>query len=106
MDPRSTSPGSNMPVYTWLSEGTIDVKLGGKKLALMQKLGVPYTNEDIDAAEDSQKRQAATVVADLAKNGVTVAWNSEMVALITYIQRLGRDQGVPLANEAPATASR
>jgi cytochrome c oxidase cbb3-type subunit I/II len=95
-----------MPVYTWLSEGTIDVKLGGKKLALMQKLGVPYTNEDIDAAEDSQKRQAATVVADLAKNGVTVAWNSEMVALITYIQRLGRDQGVPLANEAPATASR
>lgn len=106
MDPRSTSPGSNMPVYTWLTEGTIDVKLGGKKLALMQKLGVPYTNEEIDAAEDSQKRQAATVVADLAKNGVTVAWNSEMVALITYIQRLGRDQGVPLANEAPATASR
>ncbi|MFO0594419.1 MAG: cytochrome-c oxidase, cbb3-type subunit I [Myxococcaceae bacterium] len=106
MDPRSTSPGSNMPNYPWLAEGTIDVKLGGKKLALMQKLGVPYTNADIDAAEDSQKRQAQTVVADLAKNGVTVAWNSEIVALITYLQRLGRDQGVVLSDTAPTTASR
>ncbi|MFT3710330.1 MAG: cytochrome-c oxidase, cbb3-type subunit I [Archangium sp.] len=105
MDPRSTSPGSNMPSYVWLQDDTIDVKLGGKKLALMQKLGVPYTNADIDGAEDSQKRQAATVVADLAKNGVDVKWNSEVVALITYLQRLGRDQGVAFTDETPKTAS-
>jgi cytochrome c oxidase cbb3-type subunit I/II len=105
MDPRSTSPGSNMPSYGWLQEGTIDAKLAPKKLALMQKLGVPYTNADIDGAEDSQRKQAATIVADLAKNNVTVAWNSEMVALIAYLQRLGRDQGIALTDDAPKTAA-
>jgi cytochrome c oxidase cbb3-type subunit I/II len=104
MDPRSTSPGSNMPTYSWLSEWKIDEKLAPKKLALMQKLGVPYTNSDIDSAEEHQHRQANTIVADLAKNGVKVEWNSEMVALISYLQRLGRDQGVGLTVDAPKTA--
>jgi cytochrome c oxidase cbb3-type subunit I/II len=39
MDPRSTSPGSNMPAYAWLEGRVLDVKLGPKKLQLMQKLG-------------------------------------------------------------------
>lgn len=103
-DPRSTSPGSNMPSYSWLTDGRIDPKLGSKKLALMQKLGVPYSNADIDGAVDSQRRQAQTVVVDLEKNGVTVAWDSEMVALISYLQRLGRDRGVVPTDDAPATA--
>jgi len=105
MDPRSTSPGSNMPTYPWLAEGRIDAKLAGKKLALMQKLGVPYTNQDIDTAEVSQHRQANTIVADLKQSGVAVEWDSEMVALIAYLQRLGRDQGVGLTDEVPKTAA-
>jgi cytochrome c oxidase cbb3-type subunit I/II len=95
LDPRATSPGSNMPAYAWLTEGRIDVKLGRKKVALMQKLGVPYTNVQIDVADVDQKNQALAVVEDLGKQGVTVAWDSEMVALIAYLQRLGRDVGVP-----------
>ncbi len=94
MDPRATSEGSNMPSYAWLKDGRIDAKLGGKKLAVMQKLGVPYTNADIDDAVAAQQAQANAVVADLAKNGVALEWNSEMVALIAYLQRLGRDEGV------------
>ena len=94
MDPRATSEGSNMPSYSWLADLRIDAKLGSRKLALMQKLGVPYTNADIDDAVTSQKAQAEAVVADLAKNGVTLEWNTEMVALIAYLQRLGRDEGV------------
>lgn len=94
MDPRATSEGSNMPSYSWLADLRIDAKLGSRKLALMQKLGVPYTNADIDDAVASQKAQAEAVVADLAKNGVTLEWNTEMVALIAYLQRLGRDEGV------------
>jgi cytochrome c oxidase cbb3-type subunit I/II len=104
MDPRSTSPGSNMPTYQWLSDSHIDAKLAGKKLALMQKLGVPYTNEEIDKAESNQKRQALTVVKDLQASGVSLDWDSEMVAMIAYLQRLGRDQGVALSDETP-TAS-
>ncbi len=105
MDPRSTSPGSNMPTYQWLSEGHIDVKAAPRKLALMQKLGVPYTNQEIDEAELHQRRQANTIVADLKKSNVTVDWDSEMVALIAYVQRLGRDQGVQLSDETPKTAA-
>ncbi|MGV3619611.1 MAG: cytochrome-c oxidase, cbb3-type subunit I [Archangium sp.] len=94
MDPRATSEGSNMPSYRWLSELRIDAKLGSKKLALMQKLGVPYTNAHIDDAVASQKAQAEAIVADLAGNGVSLEWNTEMVAMIAYLQRLGRDEGV------------
>lgn len=105
LDPRSTSPGSNMPNYPWLAENTIDVKLAPKKLALMQKLGVPYTNADIDSAEDNQRKQATTIVADLAKSNITVKWDSEIVALIAYLQRLGRDQGIGLTEDVPKTAA-
>jgi cytochrome c oxidase cbb3-type subunit I/II len=107
MDPRSTSPGSNMPSYAWLATGRIDVKLGGKKVALMQKLGVPYTNVQIDVADIDQKNQAATVVEDLAKQGVAVRWDAEIVAMISYLQRLGRDTGVPgtwVDSAAPVSA--
>jgi cytochrome c oxidase cbb3-type subunit I/II len=105
MDPRQVSPGSNMPTYPWLAEWKIDPKLAPQKLALMQKLGVPYTNADIDAAEANQRKQANTIVADLEKNGVKLEWDHEMVALISYLQRLGRDQGVALTDEAPKTAA-
>jgi len=105
LDPRSTSPGSNMPSYKWLLTGHLDTRLARKKLLLMQKLGVPYTNDEIDGAEESQRRQAATIVADLATNDVEVAADSEMVALIAYLQRLGRDHGVALAPpDEPAAA--
>src|SRR5439155_19876010 len=69
MDPRSITPGSNMPSYHWLSTDRIDVKLARPKLALMQKLGVPYSNADIDGAEASQRLQADAVVTDLSAQG-------------------------------------
>ncbi len=107
MDPRSTSPGSNMPSYQWLAIDKIDVPLGGRKLALMQKLGVPYLNAQIDTASADQQSQGEAVVTDLKTQGITVAWDSEIVALIAYLQRLGRDHGVvpavPVVQAAPAT---
>ncbi|HET9449614.1 MAG TPA: cytochrome-c oxidase, cbb3-type subunit I [Aggregicoccus sp.] len=96
VDPRATSPGSNMPSFRWLEENTLDVKLAPKKLALMQKLGVPYTNAQVDRALADQQEQAELIAADLEEQGVEVAWDSEMVAIIAYLQRLGRDpQFVP-----------
>jgi cytochrome c oxidase cbb3-type subunit I/II len=105
LDPRSTSPGSNMPTYRWLLPAHIDAPLAARKLALMRKLGVPYTDADIDGAEAAERAQAATIVADLATNGVTVEWNSELVALISYLQRLGREQGIPPTPPATAAAA-
>ena len=106
MDPRATSPGSNMPPYPWLAENKLQVKQAPKKLALMQKLGVPYTREDVDGAEARQKAQGEAIAADLATQGIQVAWDSEMVALISYLQRLGRGpQDKPGSGTPPPTAS-
>jgi len=94
LDPRSTSPGSIMPEYPWLYERDMDLSLASKKLRVMQKMGVPYTNEEIDNAKQSAKTQAATIAADLEKNGVKMeakAGEKEIVALIAYLQRLGTD---------------
>ena len=56
MDPRATSPGSNMPPYAWLAERADRHRRSRRpKLALMQKLGVPYTNADIDGAEAAER---------------------------------------------------
>jgi cytochrome c oxidase cbb3-type subunit I/II len=90
LDPRSTSPGSNMPSFAWLEKGKIKTGETPKKLALMQKLGVPYTNKDVDGAEARLKAQAETITTSLATQGVKVEWDSELVALISYLQRLGR----------------
>ncbi len=101
IDPRATSPGSNMPPYAALAAHRIDPELAAEKLALMQKLGVPYTNEQIDGALADQQAQGRTIVADLAVSGVETTWDSEIVAMIAYLQRLGRDEGVA---RAPAPA--
>jgi cytochrome c oxidase cbb3-type subunit I/II len=106
MDPRATSPGSNMPSYAWLADNRIKTKEAPKKLALMRKLGVPYTHADVDAAEERQKAQGEAITADLATQGVQVAWDSEMVALIAYLQRLGRGpQDVPTQPAGTPTAA-
>ena len=42
-------------------------------------------------------------IADLATQGVKVAWDSEIVALISYLQRLGRAEGIK-PTLAPAAA--
>ncbi len=104
MDPRATSPGSNMPTFTWLTEWKVDLKHTSRKLALMQKLGVPYTNRDIDAAEESALAQGKAISGDLAKQGVKIDPDREMVAMIAYLQRLGRGPQTPAPAGATTTA--
>ena len=70
-NPRDVVPESNMPAYAWLSKERIDSRLTPRKLALMRGLGVPYSQQEIDAAS------------------AAVADKSEMDALIAYLQGLG-----------------
>ncbi|MFN7131427.1 MAG: cytochrome-c oxidase, cbb3-type subunit I [Myxococcales bacterium] len=95
MDPRATSPGSNMPVYTWLADTKLGTRDAPKKLALMQKLGVPYSNEQVERAEQWQRDQAEAISADLRTQGVELPADREMIALIAYLQRLGRAPQFP-----------
>jgi cytochrome c oxidase cbb3-type subunit I/II len=89
LDPREVSPGSNMPPYAHLAEGRVDFARTADKLHAMKAIGVPYTEDEIARAADDAKAQAAAIASDLASNGANVANDSDLVALIAYLQRLG-----------------
>ena len=90
INPRDTSAGSNMPEYSWLLDGKVDFGRTGSKMATLAKLGVPYTDAEIAGAETDAMGQGALISADLQTQGVTLASDSELTALIGYLQRLGR----------------
>jgi cytochrome c oxidase cbb3-type subunit II len=70
-DPRDVVPESNMPGYPWLAGANIDATLTAKKLRVLQMLGTPYTDADIQGAS------------------AAVAGKTELDALIAYLQSLG-----------------
>jgi len=71
INPRDVVPQSNMPGYPWLAERTVDAEQTARSMrAQRDLLGVPYSDEDIAAAE-------------------TLAEVTEMEALIAYLQGLG-----------------
>ncbi len=70
-NPRDVVPESNMPAYGWLAKATLDPARIGPKLRAMQRVGVPYSEEEIANA------------AELVKG------KTEEDALIAYLQVLG-----------------
>jgi cytochrome c oxidase cbb3-type subunit I/II len=93
-DPRSVTAGSIMPRYTWLFDSKTDYSSLPKKLEVMAKMGVPYSQEEIKNAVAIAQKQAAEVTAELVQSGVPQKIeNMEIVALISYIQRIGVDYG-------------
>ncbi|PIE75676.1 cytochrome-c oxidase, cbb3-type subunit II [bacterium DOLJORAL78_65_58] len=101
MDPRSTSPASNMPGYTHFKTQTVDPQVTLTRMKTLAKLGVPYTQEDFDLATQRFESQGKMISDYLANNDVNVAPDSKMAAVIAYLQRLGRGPQ-PLAPEVAA----
>lgn len=91
LDPSSMSPGSIMPSYPWLLDDDLDISTTPAKISAMQTLGVPYP-EGFDAkANTVLTAQADSIAANLKKDGIETSSKKEIVALIAYLQRLGRD---------------
>lgn len=88
-NPRATSPGSIMPAYPWLLEDSLRYDDIEKKMGVMRKLGVPYSNEDIARAREDVAAQAADIAAQLEAEGYDNARDKEVIALIAYLKRLG-----------------
>jgi len=110
-DPQSTTTGSIMPSYRWLFENKkADFSQIEAKMQVMQKLGVPYTDEDIANAKTSIQTQGKQIEENLhndpefvksyeqSKKNAEVRGDEfipmsqrEITALIAYLQRLGTD---------------
>jgi len=70
INPRDVVPESNMPGFPWLAERTIDPAGTQTKMQALQKIGVPYTAEEIANAPEAVRNR------------------TEMEALIAYMQGL------------------
>lgn len=70
-DPRSVVPESNMPAFPWLYDNVLDGRHTARKMRALRYVGVPYTDEDIETAQE------------------TVAGETEMDAIVAYLQQLG-----------------
>jgi cytochrome c oxidase cbb3-type subunit 2 len=71
MQPKDLVPDSNMPAYPWLASATVDGELVARKMRALRMLGDPYSDEDIAAAP------------------AAVEDNTELDALVAYLQNLG-----------------
>ena len=71
-DPREVVPESNMPSYAWLSKTPLDNSDIEKKMQVLRKLGVPYTDAQIAGAREqlAGKTEEDAVVAFLQGLGV------------------------------------
>lgn len=90
-DPGTMSPGSIMPAYPWLLENKLDTASTPAKIRAMQKLGVPYAEGYANSANAELMQQADAIAASLKKDKINTASDKEIVALIAYLQRIGRD---------------
>ncbi|MDE2436035.1 MAG: cytochrome-c oxidase, cbb3-type subunit II [Sphingomonadales bacterium] len=99
-DPRAVVPESVMPMYAFLADR--DLNAGDQKASLtaLYRVGVPYTKEDLDKANDDLKAQADPNgdAADLQKRYPKAQVRdfdgnpgrlTEMDALVAYLQVLG-----------------
>ena len=102
-DPRSTSPGSIMPRYPWLLSQTLDTSSLPARIGALRKVGVPYPpGYENGQAQKELDAQAVQVVQNLKTGMINASTNREIVAVIAYLQRLGKDiKAAPGA--APAT---
>ncbi|HNR48308.1 MAG TPA: cytochrome-c oxidase, cbb3-type subunit I [Bacteroidia bacterium] len=91
LDPQIMSPGSIMPPYAFMIENDLDTTTTAAKIRAMKKLGVPYPDGYDTQANKDLMKQADHIAADLAKDGIKVMSNKEIVAIIAYLQRLGVD---------------
>ncbi|HRK02337.1 MAG TPA: cytochrome-c oxidase, cbb3-type subunit I [Oligoflexia bacterium] len=95
LDPREMSPKSIMPAYPWLAIEKVDFKGVTKKMKVMKSLGVPYSEAEIQYGESLARDHAKQIASQLATQGVpATVEDREIVALIAYLQRLGRAGGV------------
>ena len=70
-DPLAVAPASNMPAYPWLAQAMVDPPRIERHMRGLRMLGDPYTDADIAGAQAAVKGQ------------------TELDALVAYLQGLG-----------------
>jgi cytochrome c oxidase cbb3-type subunit I/II len=101
-DPRSTSPGSIMPNYPWLYDASYTMDDVQASVNALSSLGHPYEADVLADVSTSVKSQADGIVKSLKESGKATEPDREIVALIAYLQRLGKDGKAAVAKAEQA----
>ena len=91
LDPQSMSPGSIMPPYPWIFDDEIDTALTSNMIWAMRRLGVPYEVGYEKIANKDLDDQANTIRASLKTDKIDIEKNKEILAVVAYLQRMGKD---------------
>ncbi|MEM6961098.1 MAG: cbb3-type cytochrome c oxidase subunit II, partial [Myxococcota bacterium] len=121
LNPREISPGSNMPPYAHLGRSSVDLceaecadqacrsrclELApdevravdpvdfdaiAAKMRALRIAGVPYDAETIAESAAAARRDAAGIAEALREEGIVAAADSRLIALISYLQRVGQN---------------
>jgi cytochrome c oxidase cbb3-type subunit I/II len=103
LKPALMSPGSIMPNYPWLLDDDLDTTLTAGKIRAMQTMGVPYEKDYDKIAVAELTKQSKQIQESLAKEKIKTPATKEIIAVIAYLQRMGRDIKLSEANTtAPA----
>lgn len=103
-DPRKVSPSSRMPNYPWLFENETDLDALPSKIHVQKILGVPYADMSAEHIKAEALAQARKITEDLRSQKLNVSEKKEIVALIAYLQKLGKSEKVsPKDKKAVAT---
>lgn len=90
-EPKLMSPGSVMPRYVWLLDNDLDTASTPAKIRAMQTLGVPYPEGYDKIANKDLMTQANGIRINLKADKIQTPANKEIIAVIAYLQRLGKD---------------
>ena len=99
-NPRSVSAGSTMPNYPWLLTKATDTAALPGKISVQRMLGVPYPAWSPAEVFANVDAQAKIIADDLRAAGTSVAPDREIIALIAYLQKLGKFEAVVPAKAA------
>ncbi len=101
-NPRQLVQGSIMPTYAHLLEQGTDYGEIRATVGAMVALGVPYSRDEAERAEDLARAQAAAIAAELeGQGGYKNMGDKKVIALVAYLQRLGTDISKTTAAAAP-----
>ncbi|MEI6276538.1 MAG: cytochrome-c oxidase, cbb3-type subunit I [Prolixibacteraceae bacterium] len=89
--PNTVVPRSIMPAYPFLLDKEVDLTIIPRKIRAMQMLGVPYAEGFDKKAIESYLADAQKIVDELKQAGVDTKPTKQVIAVIAYMHKLGRD---------------
>ncbi len=96
-NPKDIEAKSIMPAYPWMLTNQLDFDGIQRKVDAMVMLGVPYGDAVTDAPAMARTQAQAIAQSIASQGGPADLSDKEIVAMVAYLQRLGRDVSAPAA---------